>query len=57
MTEEILSKLKKINNNLSCEKIGVELGVTGQTVWRWLNGKNTPSNLASEKIRAFVAKR
>lgn len=54
-TEALLKKLKQINKKTSCEKIGREIGVSGQTVYRWLTGKNAPSGLALASIERYVS--
>lgn len=53
--KKLINKLKKINKTKSYERIGREMNVSGQTVYRWIKGENKPSNLAIEKIEKFVS--
>jgi len=52
--ELLLDQLRDVNAYLSYEKIGRELGVSLQTVSRWINNKNKPSDLALKQIEIFV---
>ena len=48
-----LEKVKKAKN-LTYEGIAQNLGISFNTVYRWLKGKNNPSHLAEDKIRDFI---
>ena len=50
-----LIELKKIKN-ISYEKIAAQIGVSYQTVLRWMKKKNVPSDLALIQIRKFIGK-
>jgi len=54
-TKELLSKLAEINKTRSYDKIGKDLGVSSQTVYRWIKGKNSPSGLALEKVAQYLS--
>ena len=53
-TELTIAKLREINKTLSYVKIAKALGVSTQSVYRWLNGKSIPSPLALEKIQKLI---
>lgn len=55
-TTVILDELRVINKKKSYEKIAKELGVSSQTVYRWLKNRNSPSGLALEKVEKYVKK-
>lgn len=46
----------KLEKEISQEKMAREIGVSLQTVTRWLNGKFNPSLHVESKIAAFIAK-
>lgn len=50
---ETLIKLK-IDKNLSYEKLARQIGVSFQTVLRWINKGDKPSDLALAQIRRFI---
>ena len=58
MIEEI-EKLRdvKFAENLSYEKIAKELNCSARSVYRWINRKGTPSDLALTQIRKFLTER
>ena len=51
-----IEELKRINKTLSYAKMGKALGVSKKSVYRWVNGLNSPSGLALEKIRKLISK-
>ncbi len=58
MNEEeksLVEQLRKVNQNLSYEKIAKALDCSPQSVYRWLKGKAVPSQLALKAIAEFVA--
>jgi len=44
-----LAKYRR-NRGLSQEALGSELGYTGQTIWRWENGKQTPRMRDAKRV-------
>jgi len=46
--------LKK--QNISLEEAAREIGVSFQTVWRWIEAKHIPSKLALKQLRKFIKK-
>ena len=50
---ETLIKLKK-DNDLSYEKMARQIGVSFQTVLRWMNKGDKPSDLALVQIKRFI---
>jgi len=50
-----LEKIKK-TKELTYESIAQDLGISFNTVYRWLKGKNNPSHLAEDKIRDFISR-
>lgn len=53
--KELIEGLRKVNRDLSYEKIAKELGVSSQSVYRWLKGVSLPSGLAFKAIADYVA--
>ena len=53
-----IEKLKKIlkDQNITFEDAAHEIGVTFQTVWKWMNGVHKPSKLALAQLRKFIKK-
>ena len=53
-----IEKLKKIlkKENISIEKAAHQMGVSFATVWAWLSGKHSPSDLALIQLRKFIKK-
>jgi len=53
-----IEKLKKIikSENISLEKAARQIGVSFQTIFNWLNGKHSPSELALIQLRKFIKK-
>lgn len=51
-----IKKLKsfKKRSGWSYQKISVHMGIHSQTIYFWLAGKYQPSDLALEKLRAFL---
>lgn len=58
MIKEI-EKLREIKfaENLSYEKIARGLNCSARSVYRWINRKGTPGDLALTQIRKFLAGR
>lgn len=56
VVNEKIKKLRLINNRLSQEEIGRELGISYVTVNRWLNGHASPSKLAEGAIDRVILK-
>lgn len=56
--EEAVERLKQIKaeKGMSQEKMAREIGVSLQTVTRWLNGKWHPSIHVLDKVNLFIAK-
>lgn len=50
----LIEQLRKINKNISYEKIAKELEVSSQSVYRWLKGVSNPSQLAVKAIAEYV---
>jgi len=57
VTDEI-NKLYQLRKKMRWpqQKLAFELGVSISTIARWESGKNTPGNLAAEKIIRFLKK-
>lgn len=55
---EIIKKIKKImeEQGMSQEKAAREIGVSSNTVFRWIHGKNNPSDLGLLQIYKFIKK-
>jgi DNA-binding XRE family transcriptional regulator len=55
---ELIDRLKKVKNktDMSQEKLAQEIGVTLQTVHRWLNGKFEPSIHVEKSLKDFLKK-
>ncbi len=53
-----IEKLKKIlkDQNISFERAAREIGVSFQTIWKWMNGVHYPSLLAIIQLRKFIKK-
>jgi transcriptional regulator with XRE-family HTH domain len=53
-----IKKLKKIMkaHNISFERAAREIGVSFQTVWKWMNGIHKPSELALAQLKKFIKK-
>jgi len=46
--------LKK--DNISLEDAAREMGISFQTVWRWIEARHIPSKLALVQLRKFIKK-
>ena len=55
---EEIKKLKIIlkKYDISLEKAAREMGISFQTIWKWMNGKHGPSELALIQLRKFIKK-
>jgi len=42
--------------NIGIEKAAAEMGITFQTVWKWIDAKHKPSQLALIQLRKFIKK-
>jgi len=50
--------LRKINKSgVSIEAISREIGISAQTIRRWLWGQNKPGQMALMLVRAYLEKR
>jgi transcriptional regulator with XRE-family HTH domain len=54
---DAIKQLRKINKNLSYDKIAQEMNVSTQSIYRWIKGKTSPSAMALEKIQKYVLKK
>ena len=54
-TKDLIEELRKVNRNLSYEKIAKEMGVSSQSVYRWLRGVSNPNQLAIKAISDYVS--
>ena len=50
--KKLIIILKK--QNISLEKAAREMGVSFQTVWKWIEAKHVPSELALVQLRKFI---
>lgn len=55
---EEIEKLKKIlkEHDISLEEAARAMGISFQTIWKWMNGKHIPSKLALVQLRKFIKK-
>jgi len=55
---EEIKKLKIIlkKYDISLEAAAREMGISFQTIWKWMNGKHKPSKLALVQLRKFIKK-
>jgi len=56
-----MEEIKKLiiilkEQNISLEKAAAEMGITFQTVWKWIEAKHIPSPLALFQLRKFIKK-
>lgn len=52
--KKLIIILKK--QDISLEKAAREMGISFQTVWKWIEAKHTPSELALIQLRKFIKK-
>ncbi len=52
--KKLIIILKK--EDISLEIAGREIGVSFQTIWRWIEAKHIPSKLALKQLRKFIRK-
>lgn len=52
--KQLIIILKK--DNISLEKAAREIGVSFQTVWKWIEAKHIPSPLSLAQLRKFIKK-
>jgi DNA-binding transcriptional regulator YiaG len=53
MKSEDIKRILKITN-WSMRRLGMEVGVTGQTVWLWTKGKSRPSGPANLLLKQLA---
>lgn len=53
-TDTLIDQLKVINKKKSYEKMAREMGVSSQTVYRWIKGRNSPSGLARGVVNNYI---
>ena len=53
-----MSQVKKLRNALGLTQLTMakKVGVNKMTIWKWENGKTSPSYLAIEKLNALARK-
>jgi len=56
-----MQEIKKLiiilkTQNISLEKAAGEMGITFQTVWKWIDAKHDPSPLSLAQLRKFIKK-
>ena len=51
---ELIEELRVVNRSRSYEHIARDLGVSAQTVYRWLKYKSKPSQLAIKRITKYL---
>ncbi len=56
-----MEEIKKLiiilkTQNISLEKAAGEIGVSFQTIWRWIDARHNPSQLALKQLKKFVKK-
>jgi len=54
-----MEEIKKLiiilkTQNIGLEKAAGEMGITFQTVWKWIEAKHVPSPLALIQLRKFI---
>ena len=52
--EQLIEELRVVNRSRSYEHIARDLGVSAQTVYRWLKYKSKPSQLAIKRITKYL---
>jgi len=52
--KKLIIILKK--QNISLEEAAREMGISFQTVWRWIKAKHIPSKLALKQLKKFIKK-
>ena len=56
-----MEEIKKLiiilkTQNISLEKAAREMGLSFQTVWKWIEAKHVPSQLALVQLQKFIKK-
>jgi len=54
-----MEEIKKLiiilkTQNISLERAAREIGVSFQTIWRWIDAKHDPSQLALKQLKKFI---
>jgi len=52
--KKLIIILKK--QDISIERAAREMGISFQTVWKWIEAKHVPSQLALKQLRKFIKK-
>ena len=50
----IVAKRKELKRRAAMEWLAREIGVSYNTIWRWMNEKCEPSLMAQDRIRKFL---